>query len=66
MAGASALTQKNARNEEVLSNMSKRRQGNPCGQYRFEGRRLYLRDTRAWVRLLGPDGDGKPSPRPLS
>ncbi len=65
VAGASALTEKNLRNEEVPSNMSKRGQGNPCGLYRLEGRRPYLRDTREWVRLADPDGDVKPSPRPL-
>jgi len=64
-AGASALTQKNARNEKVLSNMSKRRQCDPSGLYRLEGRRLYQRDTRPRVRLADPDGDVRLSPRPL-
>ena len=35
------------------------------GLHRIEGGRLYLRDTRALVRLADLYGDGKPSPRPL-
>jgi len=45
--------------------MSKRREGNSCALYRFEGGRVFLRDTRTWVLLADLHGDGEPSPRPL-